>query len=265
METSTPRRPRTKRQDNVSVISREENSHHSRCEHCYASRECLLSTLKHELFQELEPKILHPKPLHSGDKVFLQGSSLTSLYIVQSGSFKALKYAQDGEKFVIGFHFPGDMIGLDALETGAHLCEVSALETSSICVLRMNAFNHLHPETRADLLEQAVGRLANLIRVRETQAKMLVRMSAEQRLACFLVSMSGRMTALNKNPDIINLPMSRNDIANFLGLAAATLSRLFKRFEARGLITTSRRQVHLNKLSELMAIECGAVELHEIV
>jgi CRP/FNR family transcriptional regulator len=91
---------------------------------------------------------------------------------------------------------------------------------------------------------------------------LLGRMSAEEKLASFLISLSKRMAQRHWKPTEFNLTMPRQDIANYLGLAVETVSRLFAHLQEEKIIEVDRRRVNISDMDRLKAIvgECETVK-----
>ncbi|QHQ27774.1 Crp/Fnr family transcriptional regulator [Xanthomonas albilineans] len=85
---------------------------------------------------------------------------------------------------------------------------------------------------------------------------MMGRPQAQERLAIFLRSLSERYGRLSRDAETLTLTMSRHDIANYLGLAVETISRLFTRMEAGGILSVNRKTVSILKVDMLVAM-CG--------
>ena len=95
--------------------------------------------------------------------------------------------------------------------------------------------------------------------VSEDQSMLLLlgKRTAEERLAAFLLSMSSRYHSRGLSPSEFNLPMSRQDIGNYLGLAIETVSRLFASFQKNRLLTVNRRQIVLTDMPRLRSMVEG--------
>jgi CRP/FNR family transcriptional regulator len=92
---------------------------------------------------------------------------------------------------------------------------------------------------------------------------LLGKRTAEERLAAFLLSLSSRYQSRGLSATAFNLPMSRQDIGNYLGLAIETVSRLFAHFQKGGLLTVNRRQIVLVDIVSLRALVEGCAG-HEL-
>jgi CRP/FNR family transcriptional regulator len=169
---------------------------------------------------------------------------------VRSGTLKSYYTTDDGDEQVLGFTLPGEMVGFDGLSDGHYTSNSVVLETSCVCSLpyeRLEEMCHTTPGLHKQIM-RVVGREITL----DHQMLLLLgKRSAEERLATFLVSLSKRYHARGLSATEFNLPMSRQDIGNYLGLAIETVSRLFAHFQEQNLLTVNRRQVFLHDLDRL--------------
>ncbi len=223
------------------------------CVDCHGMRYCLASGLSDGETEQFSRKTRHPSPLHKGDKVFMMGESFDSFAMVRSGCVKSYVTSRDGEHQIIGFHLPGDILGLDGISGGEHRYTAEALETASICELSMHDYEDFcnrMPNLQWRLLDV----LSRQMVAEQKMLFMLGKMTSEQRLASFLLDFSASMAARGMSAQIISLPMSRNDIANYLGLVIETVSRLFTRFQAEGMLTVQRRIIRISNRTRLQAM-----------
>jgi CRP/FNR family transcriptional regulator len=151
---------------------------------------------------------------------------------------------------ITGFHLPGELLGIDAISSDQHPRDVVALETTEICEL---PFRKLETLARGlpDLQHQLFRLMSREIMQEEVQLLMLGRMKAEERLAAFLLRFSKRYQALGHSPTDLRLPMSRQDLGDYLGLALETVSRLFSRFQEEKLITVQGRGIKQLNIARL--------------
>lgn len=211
---------------------------------------CLPCGLGPEGLERLTGVSPRPLPVGHGDHVFRPGDPLRALYVVKSGSVKVYKPMADGDEQIVGFHFPGELIGLDGLASNSHTCAAAALETTAMCefpVIQLHEMCHNYPLVRHEfnrLLGNHLTHLRNML-------LLVGRKSAEGRLAGFLLDLSGRLKARGYSPCQFYLSMSRLDIANYLGLAVETVSRVFSRFQDEGLLSVQLRHVAIQDLDRL--------------
>lgn len=211
------------------------------CSRCSLQDLCLPVGIRADELERLESLVETVGPLPEEQHVFRQGDAFISLYAVRSGCLKTYSDNEDGTEQVLGFHLPGEIVGLDAIHTNRHRCSAVTLDTSMVCRL---------PFLRLSELTQKVeGLQRQLLRVMsrnlETSHALSGNHSVEQRLAAFLLGFADRMNARGFSSMQFRLPMSRNDIANYLRLATETISRTLTRMEADGLIAVDRREIKL--------------------
>jgi len=188
------------------------------------------------------------KELPKGNHIFRGGDDAEAIYIVSSGSIKSYMLMEDGEEQVLNFYMPGDVFGLDAMGSRHHVSSTITLEPTRICKLPLS-----------ELQDRALGQgfldtvSDNLLREHNLML-MLARKDADGRLASFLVDMLKRTEAYGDSTDTIELTMTRQDIANYLGLVIETVSRAFRRFQDSGMLGVSRRSVKIFDLDCLFAV-----------
>ncbi len=231
------------------------------CSACSLHDLCIPMGITNEELESLEKIINRRRPLHRGDYLYRPGDRMEALYAVRSGSVKTSALSDDGQEQVTGFHLPGELLGLDAISEGIHPCAARALETTSVC------------EIPFDRLEELAGRVPGLqrqlfrIMSREIQTDehlmtLLAKKSSDARLAAFLLSLSSRFGERGFSRQEFNLTMSRNDIANYLGLAVETVSRLFTRFQESGLLSVDRKLVEILDMDRMHQV-AGAQTVDE--
>lgn len=167
-----------------------------------------------------------------------------SLYAVRSGSVKTYGLTEEGEEQITGFHLTGEVVGLDAIGGTIHPCTAEMLEDTWICELPFDRLQELG-ERLPSLQRGLMGVMAQEIR-NEEHALMLVRgLRAEQRVMRFLDSLLERMRQRMGNISEIPLAMTREDIANYLGLAPETLSRALAKLRDEGLIRVELKSIEV--------------------
>lgn len=183
--------------------------------------------------------------LPRGAQAYRQGDEFRALVAVHTGSFKICAASDGGAERVTGFAFAGDMMGLNGIDAGRHGDYAEALEESGVCLLPWVRVEEA--AARIPLVRRQVMRLLSReIRHEQAVSVVLGRLSAEERFAAFLLSLSRRLAGRGFDGARFRLTMSRNDIASFLGLTAETVSRLFTRFRARGLLRVNAKDVELS-------------------
>jgi len=223
------------------------------CSSCSLQQLCLPLGISGEDLQRLDALIKRHRPLARSHHVFHLGDDFRALYAIRCGSVKTYTITEDGSEQITGFHLPGEIIGLDAINSNRHPCGAKALETTSVCDIPFNRLEELA------LLIPGLSRQLLRIMSREIQAEeelltLLGKKSAEERLASLLLSLSKRLQQRGFSPWEFRLSMSRNDIGNYLGLAVETVSRLFTRFQQQGLIGVQNKYIRLQNREQLEEI-----------
>lgn len=225
-----------------------------KCGACALQQLCLPAGISGDDLERVDSLIRDKRLLVRGKALFHQGDAFRALYIVRSGSIKTFVEDRAGEVQVLGFYLPSEIVGLDGLADNLHRCGAEAMEHSSICEL---PYEQLHL-----LLGQIPTLHRQLARITSQQGEfdqghlvMMGRQHAQERLAMFLRRFAERSQRLSRDSSNLVLPMSRRDVASYLGLAMETVSRLFGRMETEGMLAVRRKTVHILR-PDLLAEMC---------
>jgi CRP/FNR family transcriptional regulator len=145
---------------------------------------------------------------------------------------------------VIGFHLPGEILGLDGIGEGSYQSEAIALEESEVCIIRYEAFEDLALQIPA-LQKQFHRILSRELTQDQRHLLSLGSLRAEERLASFLLNLSQRLAARGYLNNEFDLRMSRVEIGSYLGIQIETVSRMLSRFAESGLIQIKQRHIKL--------------------
>ncbi len=182
-----------------------------------------------------------PMSYPRNSEIYGENEPADYLYKVVSGSVRTYKILSDGRRQVGGFYLPGDIFGLEFADE--HTLSAEAITDTKVLVVKRGAINALagRDASVASQLFTLTGR--ELKRVQD-RILLLVK-SAQERVASFLLEMAERVSGSNA----IELPMSRQDIADYLGLTIETVSRTLTSLESAAAIEvpTSRRIVLRNR------------------
>jgi CRP/FNR family transcriptional regulator len=193
------------------------------------------------------------KSLDRDQGLYAAGQPFRALYVVRSGAFKTSTIDSQGEVQVLGFHLPGEIMGLDAIASGQHQCSAEALMKSSACEVPYDKLEEVAHELPG-LQQQLMRVISREVQYDQRHLVMMGRKVALERLAIFLHSLSQRLERIRCDPHLFVLPMSRRDLANYLGLVIETVSRLFSRLAELGVIAVERKTIRIldpAKLREL--------------
>ncbi len=169
-------------------------------------------------------------------EIFGEEEAAEYYYQVVSGAVRTYKVLQDGRRQIGAFHLPGDVFGLEAGE--AHAFSAEAVANSTVRVAKRSALIAMAARD-SELAADLFARIADGLRQAQEHMLVLGRKTAEERVATFLLDMARRERAA----DIIELPMSRQDMADYLGLTIETVSRTLTHLESKAVIElpSSRR------------------------
>ena len=178
-------------------------------------------------------------PRHT--EIFGENEPANYLYKVVSGCVRTYKILSDGRRQIGGFYLPGDIFGLEF--ANAHTLSAVAIADTKVLVIRRRALHALAGRDPAIARELFILTGRELRRVQD-RILLLIK-SAQERVAGFLLEMADRVSA----GDAVELPMSRQDIADYLGLTIETVSRTLTSLECSAAIevSTSRRIVLRNR------------------
>ena len=161
--------------------------------------------------------------------------------MVASGSVCTYKILNDGRRQIGGFHLPGDIFGLEFGDE--HTFSADAIADTKVVVVKRSALTALAGRDVA-IARELLALIGRELRRVQDHVLLLVK-SAQERVASFLLEMADRTCAGN----VVHLPMSRQDIADYLGLTIETVSRTLTSLEGADAIevSTSRRIVLRNR------------------
>ena len=190
--------------------------------------------------------------VRAGATLYHEGTQAESIYFVNIGSFKSIRTAEDGYEQVLGFVRRGELLGFDAVCMGQHPTAAIALEDSRVFSVRIQDIFTL--AQRAPALDRVLHlAVSRQLTARADIADVMAAVAADVRLARFLVQMSERMQACGQSPRRLYLRMSRSDIASYLGVAHATVSRSFSALAAWGCLRVNNRDVEILDMPRLRA------------
>lgn len=189
-------------------------------------------------------------PFSPGDLLFRQGDAVRLVYRLLKGAVVSYRLLSDGRRQVTGFHLPGDFLGLEA--GVEHATTTEALSRVEALAMERTELAH-RAATDIDLARALWQVTIRAFRRSEDHALILARQGATERVAAFLLDFDERMG----RPEIIDLPMTRQDIADHVGLTIHTVSRTLSQLQTQGMVEArSSRHVRLlqrRRLEDLCA------------
>lgn len=191
--------------------------------------------------------------LKAGEYLVRAGDRFDSLYVVRCGFCKTVRVDEAGNEVVLALPMGGETVGLDGVDTGRYTADVIALDTTHVAVVsfaRLVDLARKHP-----VVERALFRAFSRELGREHRMIWLLSMlSAEARVATFLLDLSERFGRLGYSRTEFELRMTRQEIGSYLGLKLETVSRTFSALAAANLLAVDRRSVTVRDLAGLRRI-----------
>lgn len=200
-----------------------------------ASKVPIFENLNKQELLEIVNTINH-KEYSKGDTVFTEGNIANTLYFINEGKIKLYKYTKDGKEQILHILSEGDFFGeLELIKTSKYGFNAKAIVDSKICTLTKEEMKKImmgKPEIGIKMLETVAERLAKV----ENLVQNLVTNDVDSRMAYLLIDLAEKYgEKIGKNTSI-KLPLSREEMASYIGITRETISRKLKKFEDEKLI-----------------------------
>ena len=220
-----------------------ENYVKSPCAACAIRPLAICSGLSMDELCDLEA-IVTSIQVNSGDPVFDEGEAATRFFIPTGGCIRIYKLLGDGRRQIVGFLFPGDFLGLAAeAVVKSHLCQFPRRDLEDLC-------RH-HPALETRLLGATINELA----IAQEHMVLLGRKNAREKLVTMFLMLSRRAQKRGEAGNPVFLPMTRDDLGDYLGLTVETVSRTITRLKSCGVIRLEEsklvRLLDMEKIEEM--------------
>jgi CRP/FNR family transcriptional regulator len=226
------------------------------CDSCAVRNRAICAALDNDELAALS-SIGRRRRLEPGEPLIWEGDDSILVANVIEGILKLSNGTEDGREQIVGVVYPADFIGRPFGATTRH--SVAALTDARVCVFARGDFDRFagqHPALEHKLLQRTLGELDRT----RSWMLLLARKNAEEKVATFLLDMSARLAPLGcERPhgpvDQFDLPFSRQQIGDVLGLTIETVSRQMTKLKRDGLIALpTRRAVIIRDRARLEAI-----------
>ncbi len=181
----------------------------------------------------------------AGSDIFSQGDEAGFIYLLTDGVVRTCHTLRNGERQILAFHWPGDIFGL--AEHGRYVSEARTVAPSRVYrfpVAKLERFLLKNPKVQDGLLVKSMHDL----RLAQRQLIVIGRFDVPRRLAAFLIDCSAHAHYFDSTTKVLCLPMSREDIADYLGTSAETVTRALGRLERDGMLRrTTPRTIELDR------------------
>ena len=228
----------------------------STCSNCNLRELCLPVGLSAQDLDRLDSLVMVRRMVRRGESLFRRGDAFASIYAVRSGFFKTTVSTEDGRDQVTGFQMTGELLGLDGIGDAAHNCDAVALEDSQVCVIPYGRLEELAQQFAG--LQRQFHRVMSREIVRDHGVMLLLSsMTAEERLAAFLLNLSRRLEARGFSASSFVMRMTRAEIGAYLGLKLETVSRAFSKLHDEGVLEVRQREVRIVDPAALRRLVAG--------
>lgn len=245
----------------MSVESEISCNHEHQCHHCNSDGTCMddescISLVP--IFNHLEPaqmaeimSLIRSLTFKRGENLYSPGDPANTLYIVSEGKIKIYRLSESGKEQLIRFLRPGDFTGELALfSDSVHEAYAEAIEDTSVCTITRSEFNELllkYPSISLKVLSEFSHRLEQS----EKQTTRFATERVETRIALFLIECLEK----DSKSQIVELPMSKKDLASYLGTTPESISRKLTEIEEVGLIEQiSNKRIKILDLDGLLNV-----------
>ena len=181
----------------------------------------------------------------SGERICSAGEQASSLFVVYFGFLKTSLSDEYGDEKVLNFPMRGDLLGLDSLTRNKYQNDVTSLSDVELIIVpnSLNSFQGIHGSLLAEKLLKIFCRELSTSQHLE---HIISKLTAEARVAKFLISLGKKYGRLGFSENSYNLLMTRSDIGSCLGLTLTTVSRILSEFSRSGIVTVRGKSVQIN-------------------
>jgi CRP/FNR family nitrogen fixation transcriptional regulator len=201
---------------------------------------------------ETNPRVsLNEFTYKKGTEIYGEKEPADYVYQVKAGAVRSYKLLSDGRRQIGAFHLAGDIFGLE--NGGEHRFTAEAIVDTVVRLIKRLSLEMV-AESDAIVARNLLSMTTTNLQHAEDHMLLLGRKTSLERVAAFLIEMDKRLTAAG----IMALPMSRRDIADYLGLTLETVSRALSRLHQLGtldFIGTNQRQIVLRDRAQLISLD----------
>jgi len=220
------------------------------CLHCNLRSLSICGALDERELRELT-RLSQRVSLISKAPLFSEGERAEAFYNVSEGTVRLSKLLHDGRRQIVGFAIPGDFIGV--APDDCYGFSADAIETVVACRLMRQPFARF-VESQPLMLQRINDFARREIALAHDHMVSLGRRSAEEKIAAFLIGWRNRLHKIGREGKTVDLPMSRQDIADYLGLTIETVSRTLTKLERDGVIIIVPRGVRMMDVARAEAL-----------
>jgi CRP/FNR family transcriptional regulator len=229
----------------------------ARCETCRLRALCLPAALGGDEIAALEAIIDYRRIVKANLHLYRAGQHFTAIYAIISGAVKTCRTYSDGKTCITGCYLPGELFGFSGINETSYSVNAMALMDTCVCEI---PFDDLEAVCRR--VPGLQNRFLHLMshRIIDYQShlgELRWANPAQNRLAAFLISLSSRAARRAESATDLRLPMTGQDIGNYLGISAEGVSRAFTGLVSSGAITKRGREIAITDMQQLKQLVCS--------
>ncbi|MCH9644125.1 MAG: helix-turn-helix domain-containing protein [Gammaproteobacteria bacterium] len=220
---------------------------HNKCKNCRVSQYCLPAKIPGEHLAKFSQLKMKSILLKKGEYLSRQSHDINTLYAIRSGTLKSFYTKPDGNEYIMGFQMPPNVFGWESMDRSDHSLSLMALDHCNICALPRDTLNQLMSDI-PEIAQQILTLSGRQIRHDNLN---LLRTSAMQRIASFLLQLKPHYRINRHQHYFFPCVMTNSDIANYLRLSAETLSRHLHQLQQQGVIVLKRKKIVILDIKQL--------------
>jgi CRP/FNR family transcriptional regulator len=220
----------------------------SQCSSCNMRKMCVGGV--DELETEVGSIVIEQLKLKKGDFLYCEDEEISNVYALKSGHFKNFKITPKGSEQVTSFASAGEMLGFDAFTTERHSSYAQAIEDSELCVISSLTLENVL--SKNPTVMQQFNRLLDYEIDMDLSLLMLsIEMTAEQKLAGFIVNLSKKQVERGLSSTELKFKMSRDDLANHLEMTPENLNATMNKFKKNEIIEILNKEMFITDMQAL--------------
>ena len=225
-----------------------ESTERSRCSDCNIRPYSFCRCLQEDKLKEFS-KISSEKKFQNKSNIFLQQDESKNIYNITQGNVKIYQLIDDGRIQIIGFLYPGDFFG--SYKNGKYNYCAEAIGDVSVCIFEQKKLDN-YIENNMLLAKELLNQTSYELTLAQDRMGVLGKLDANERLAKFLMNISEQRKRIGWQNNPISLPMTRQDIADYLGLTLETVSREVSKLKTSNIIKIlSSKLIYINDFNKL--------------
>lgn len=226
------------------------------CEWCGMRRICFPARVASIGAKRSDTMPIRRMRVERGATLYRAGDKVHSLYVLRSGCIKELEWTHRKQEAVMGFTLPGELLTVQYGGGAQSRTTSVALETSHICAIPWRSLHRWNTDARI-VSSELIARMVDATAAARQLVIMIRDKEALERVAGFLLNIAARLQSRSRPGSEFRLGMSREDIANYLGLRSETVSRCFSELVIHKLITAHGKRIALLQPAELQRVFAG--------